>query len=95
MPMPAMTGDAGTWAGIMDSSHFLLIVKIMEIIFGLMLLINFKRPLAWLLLLPIIVGIAMSETLIFKSPGIGLVLLALNFFMIYVHREKYASIFNS
>lgn len=57
-----------------------------------MLLINFKRPLAWLLLLPIIVGIAMSETFIFKTPGIGLVLLILNFFMIYVHREKYASI---
>lgn len=94
MPTPPMTGEAGTWAEIMTKTHFLTVVKIMEITFGAMLLLNFKRPLAWLLLLPIIVGITMTEVFIFKTPGIGLVLLALNFFMIYVHREKYASVIN-
>ncbi len=89
IPMPPMSGDTGTWIGILVTSKFMTIVKIMEIVFGLMLLVNFKRALAWFLILPIIVCIAMFEVLIAKQPGIGLVLLAINFFMIYMNRESY------
>ena len=94
-PMPAMTGDAGTWVGILATSHFLTVVKILEILCGIMLLANFKRPLAWLLLLPVIVCIALFEVLIAKTPGIGIALLVLNLFMVYVHREKYQTLLHS
>lgn len=92
MPTPAMTGDAATWAGILMSSGYMTVVKILEVVGGGMLLANFKRPLAWLILLPIIVNIALFEVFIAKTPGIGIALLVLNFFMLYVNRESYKGI---
>lgn len=89
IPTPPMTGDAGTWAGIMMSSGYMTVVKIFEITVGILLLANYKRPLAWLLLLPIVANIAMFEVFIVKTPGLGLLILALNFFMIYVNRDSY------
>ncbi len=92
MPAPPMEGDVKVWGDIMHNSHYMMVIKILEILFGAMLLINFKRPLAWLLLLPIVVNITLFEVLISKQPGIGIILLLLNCFMIYVHRDKYKGI---
>lgn len=92
MPAPPMEGDVKVYSDLMNRTHYMTVVKILEIAFGAMLLINFKRPLAWLLLLPVVVNILMFEVLIAKQPGLGIALLILNFFMIYVHREKYKSI---
>lgn len=92
IPMPPMTGDSGTWAGILVSSGYMTVVKIFEVVGGLMLLSNFKRPLAWLILLPIIVNIVLFEVCIAKAPGMGIALLVLNFFMLYVNRDSYKGI---
>lgn len=92
MPKPTMEGDIKVWADIMQKSNYMLIIKVFEVLIGAMLLINLKRPLAWLLILPIIVNITLFELLIAKQPGIGIALLLLNFFMIYVHREHYKGI---
>ncbi|AFK01634.1 hypothetical protein Emtol_0480 [Emticicia oligotrophica DSM 17448] len=89
LPKPEMTGDAATWAGILMSSGYMTVVKILEIAFGAMLLANFKRPLAWLLLLPIVVNIALFEVFIAKTPGIGIALLLMNSYMVYSNRETY------
>ena len=87
-----MTGDAGTWAGILVSSGYITVVKILEVFGGIILLANFKRPLAWLILLPIIVNIVLFEVCIAKTPDIGILLLVLNFFMLYVNRDNYKGI---
>ncbi len=87
--MPVIPGDAGTFGTILNSSGYMIIIKILEISIGAMLLVNFKRQLAWLLLLPINVNIAIFEVLLSKQPSIGIALLVLNFFMIYVNREHY------
>ncbi len=71
------------------SGGYMAVVKVLEIIFAIMLFANFKRPLVWLLLLPIVVNILLFEVFIAKQPGIGVVLLFLNFFMIYVNRNSY------
>ncbi len=92
IPKPPMTGDAGTWAGILATSGYMAVVKILEVVGGGMLLANFKRPLAWLILLPIIVNIVLFEVCIAKAPGLGIALLVLNFFMLYVNRESYKGI---
>jgi putative oxidoreductase len=92
IPNPPMTGDAGTWAGIMMTSGYMTVVKILEIVGGGMLLANFKRPLAWLILLPIIVNITLFEVCLAKAPGIGIALLALNAFMLYVNKDSYKGI---
>lgn len=90
IPMPEMpAGDMTTWASIMHSSGYMTVVKVLEILIGLMLLVNFKRPLAWLLILPINVNIVIFEVLLAHAPGLGILLLLLNFFMIYANREQY------
>ena len=89
LPHPPMSGDMSTYAELMERTGYMKVVKVLEIIFGGMLLINFKRPLAWLLLLPIVVNIFLFEVLIAKAPGLGAVLLILNFFMVYMNRESY------
>jgi hypothetical protein len=92
MPMPAMPGDAGVWAGIMVSSGYMAVVKVLEVVIGAMLLLNFKRTLAWLLLLPIVVNIALFEVCLAKAPGLGIVLVLLNLFMVYANKESYQGI---
>jgi putative oxidoreductase len=92
MPTPPMTGDPLKYMEVMGGSGYMNVVKVLEVVFGAMLLANFKRPLAWLLLLPIIVNIAMYEVFIAKAPGIGILLLVINAFMIYVNRDSYKSL---
>jgi putative oxidoreductase len=92
IPMPEMTGDPATFIGVLASTGFLKVVKALEVIFGAMILANFQRPLAYLLLMPIAVVIAMFEIFIAKQPGIGILLTALIGFLIYANREKYLSI---
>ena len=70
-------------------SQFLLVVKIMEIAFGVMILANFKRPLALILIAPIVVGILMFEIFIAHAPGIAVILFALNAVLIFRYKEHY------
>ena len=62
--MQPMTGDAGTFAGILYTTGFLTVVKVLEITVGALLLFNKTRPLALLLIAPIVVNIFLFEILI-------------------------------
>jgi putative oxidoreductase len=92
MPTPPMTGDSLKYMEVMGGSGYMNVVKALEVLFGGMLLANFKRPLAWLLLLPITINILMFEVFIAKDPAIGVLLVAINAFMIYVNRDSYKSL---
>ncbi len=92
MPMPPMAGDAGTFAGLLFTSKYLLIVKIIEITTAVMIIANLKRALALLLLAPVIVNITLFELLLAHQPGIGLLLLILIGVLIFRYREKYLPI---
>jgi putative oxidoreductase len=94
MPMPPMEGDMGTFAGVLASTGFLKAVKVLEVAFGVMILANFQRPLAYILLAPIVVGILFTEIFVMKQPGIAVVLTALLGFLIYSNRERYMSMLN-
>jgi putative oxidoreductase len=91
IPMPPMSGQAGEYVGILAMSNFLLIVKIMEIVFGLMLLANFKRALTLVLIAPISVNILLYELCIAHQPGIGVILVLLNAVLLYRYKNQYAS----
>lgn len=92
IPMPPMEGDAGAFTGILYKSSFLLAVKIMEIVFGLMILFNFKRPLALILIAPIALNILMFEVFIAHQPGIGILLVLLNLILLIRYKSNYQSI---
>jgi putative oxidoreductase len=93
---PPATADAGSFAMLLFSSKYLLVVKIFELIAGLMLALNFRRALGWAILLPIVINIVLFEVLLAHTPGIGVALLIINLYMIlYVHKEKFKPLFQS
>ncbi|TAD99385.1 MAG: hypothetical protein EAZ97_08870 [Bacteroidetes bacterium] len=93
IPMPPPTTDpAGIYSGLLMSSGFMIVVKIMEIVFGAMIAANYKRALALILISPISVNILMFEVFIAKQPAIGILLVLLNAILIFRYKEKYMSI---
>ena len=95
LPDPPMTEPAASWIGTMHTTHYLLVVKIFELIGGLLLGLNIKRALGWAILLPIVVNIAMFEIFIAKAPGMGIVLLLINiYFVFFVYKDKFKAIWS-
>ena len=91
-PMP--TGLAGQFIGALFMSHYYWIVAGLQVIGGLLLLVNRFVPLALVLLGPIIVNILLYH--LFLNPaGIGLAILVtiLWFIVFYGHRQYFAGIF--
>jgi putative oxidoreductase len=86
---PPPAGDVATYTGVLFSTKYLLVVKVLEIAIGILLLIKPTRALALLLIAPIVVNILLFELLIAHKPDIGVVLMLLTAFAIYQHREKY------
>ncbi len=89
IPMPAMEGPAAAYIGILISSGFFVVLKIIEICLSLLIMLNFRRTLAFVLLAPISLNILMFEVFIAGRPGIGLLLVALNLFLLIVNYDKY------
>ncbi len=71
IPMPPPTGTAGQFIGALFVSHFLVVVFLIQLIAGILLLINRYVPLALTLLAPLIFNILLFHILMDPS---GLVL---------------------
>ena len=93
IPMPAPTkDDAGDFAGLLYKTGFLAVVKVLEVIIGILLVLKLTRALALLLIAPIVVNIFLFEIVIAHKPGIGVALLLINVIGIILSKEKYFSI---
>lgn len=92
IPMPPSSGDVATFMGVLFSTKYLLVVKILEISLSLMIILNIKRALALVLIAPIVVNIVLFELLIAHQPGIGIILLGINLFLFYRYKENYLPI---
>ena len=91
-PMP--TGLAGQFIGALFQSHYFFVVAGLQIVGGLLLLVNRFVPLALVLLGPVIVNILLYH--LFLNPaGIALALLVtiLWFIVFYGHRQYLSGIF--
>ena len=91
-PMP--TGVAGQFIGALFQSHYLWVVAALQIIGGVLLLVNRFVPLALAVLGPVIFNILMYH-LLMNLGGIGLALVAtvLWFVVFYAHRQYFSGIF--
>ena len=89
---PNLNDNEKSFFGLFMTTGYMTFVKVLEVAFGILLLVPKTRALGLILIAPIIVNIAAYEFLIHKAPGIGLALLVLNAFGIYLNREKYMSI---
>src|SRR5436309_5356365 len=91
-PMP--TGLAGQFIGALFLSHYYFVVAALQVVGGLLLLLNRFVPLALVLLGPVIVNIILYH--LFLNPaGIGLAIVVTILWLIvfYGHRQYFAGIF--
>jgi hypothetical protein len=91
-PMP--TGLAGQFIAVFAQSHWVAIVAAVQVIAGLLLLVNRFVPLALALLGPVIVNILVFH-LLMNLAGIppGVVVTILWLFLFYRYRGNFAGLF--
>lgn len=87
--MPAPEGNVAAFMGVMYATKYMLVVKILELLFATMIIVNFKRAFALVLIAPIVVNILLFELFIAQQPGIGVVLVLINLLLLYRYRENY------
>jgi putative oxidoreductase len=92
VPEQPMTGDAETFMKLFGSTGYMTVIKICELLFGILVLIPKTRALGLMLLAPIVVNILIFELHIAKQPSIGVALVVVNALAIYLNKEKYSSI---
>jgi putative oxidoreductase len=91
-PMPA--GLAGQFIGALFLSHYFWVVAALQIVGGVLLLLNRFVPLALVLLGPIIVNILLYH--LFLNPAgiaLAIVVTILWFIVFYGHRQHFSGIF--
>jgi putative oxidoreductase len=90
MPIPDMPdGIIKDYMNILGSTGYMNVVKICEVLFGLMLLIPKTRALGAILIAPVVVNILLFEMLVAKEAGIAIALLLINITAIYLNKDKY------
>lgn len=94
-PLPEMTEEAGTFAGSLAQTGYIFpIVGSLQIIVGILLTINKFRPLALIIIFPIMLN-AFLLHLFLDPAGIAgsLVAIILNVFLFIAHSESYKNLF--
>ncbi len=95
LTMPPMAGNAGNFVGVLFSTNFLLVVKILEISLSLLILVPKTRALGLVLIAPISINILLFELLIAHQPGIGILMVLLNAIAISQYKNKYLGMVNN
>ena len=87
-------GLAGQFAGAMHQSHYDLVVSAIQVIGGVLLLVNRYLPLALTLLGPVIVNILLFHALLFpQGLVIAVVVAVLWFILFFRYRQYFAGLF--
>ena len=92
LPMPPLEGDALQYMTLLGTTGYMTAVKVLELAVAIMLLLNIRRPLAWLLILPVSTNILMYDVFIVGLPTLGVLMMTMNVYMVYRLRENYACI---
>ncbi len=91
--MPEMPGMAGQYMNILFKSGYVWVVKVLELVIGVLILVPRTRRIALVLIAPICVNIFLSEILIIQPPFAQMVpaflVVILNSIGLYQYRESY------
>ncbi len=87
--MPPMAGNAGSFVGVLYSTSFLLVVKLLEIAFAVLMLVPKTRALGLVLIAPITINILLFELLIAQQPGLAVLMVILNGLAILQYKDQY------
>ena len=94
MPMPPLPEEASEFMGALVKSGYLMqAVAIVEIVTGLMLLVNRLQPLALVILFPVLLN-AFWFHLFLDPAGIAgaFIAMAMNQFLFFANKESYKSL---
>ena len=94
MPMPQMSAEAGEFMGALaKAGYFFPLIATIEIVIGVLLLINKYTVMALIVLFPILLN-ALLFHLFLDIAGIGIAALAniLNIFLFVTNKEKYMEV---
>jgi uncharacterized membrane protein YphA (DoxX/SURF4 family) len=97
MPMPTMPNAAGEFMGaLMKSGYIMVIVAIVEIVAGVLLLVNKYQPLVLVILFPVLLN-AFLFHLFLDLAGIGgaAFAMAMNIFLFAANKESYKELFKA
>jgi len=91
---PPMTGPIKTFnEGLAASGYFFTLLKITELVCGLLLVTGYFVPLAMVILSPIIVNILMVHTFLDRTGlPVAVFLVLANIFLAWYYRERFAGI---
>ncbi|MDD9953646.1 MAG: DoxX protein [Candidatus Woesearchaeota archaeon] len=97
MPMPEMAGQAGVLMGALFSTPYMLwMIKGLEIVVGVMYLLDRWTAFANLLLAPLSVNfVAFHAVYALSGIGGGLFIFLVNLYLGWVHWDKYKAIFRN
>ncbi|QJW95120.1 DoxX family protein [Frigoriglobus tundricola] len=95
MPMPAMTlpPAAMKFMEALNESNYMTVVKVLEVVGGALVLSGRLVSLGLVLITPVAVNIALWDVVLVKQPGLGVVLTALCFFLVWAYRSHFAGVF--
>ena len=94
IPAQMPPGLAGQFAGAMHQSHYDLFVSAIQVIGGVLLLVNRYLPLALTLLGPVIVSILLFHALLFpQGLATAVVVAVLWFILFFRYREYFSGLF--
>ena len=95
IPMPPMQGQAGAFIGALINSGYIYVVAALQVVGGLLLLLERFIPLGLTLLGPVIVNIMLYH--IFLDPSglpMACVISVVALFLLWVYRDRFPAIFN-
>ncbi|MBW2718360.1 MAG: DoxX family protein [Deltaproteobacteria bacterium] len=94
IPMPEMSEAGGTFMGVlMGTGYFMIVVKVVEVLAGLMILTGRFLPLGLILLAPVTVNILLFH--IFLDPagmGMAIFIIAMQLFLAWSYRDSYSGV---
>jgi uncharacterized membrane protein YphA (DoxX/SURF4 family) len=94
IPVPEMSPGAGNLMGaFVESGYLMIFVKITEVVCGLLLLIGRFVPLSLVILAPVTLNIVLFHLFLdMAGMPMGIVLLALQIFVMYCYRDSYRDV---
>ena len=97
MPMPPMPEIAGEFMGaLVKSGYIMVIVAIVEIVAGVLLLINKYQPLTLVILFPILLNAFLFHLFLDLAGIAGAAMaVAMNIFLFFVNKESYKELFKA
>jgi uncharacterized membrane protein YphA (DoxX/SURF4 family) len=95
MPMdpPPLPESATAFAGALGATGYLTVVKVLEVVGGLLVFSGRFAPLGLVLVTPVAVNIALFDVLLVGQPALGVVLTALCLFLVGYYWRHFAGVF--